>query len=67
MNIKVGDIRGEFDYGVKLNSTTPLDPAAEFTKLNTVYQAVGGPEAELVKRPVSESRGWPTPRSYLAW
>ena len=41
-------LQGEFDYGVKLNSTTPLDPAAEFTKLNTVYQAVGGPEAELV-------------------
>ena len=41
-------LAGEFDYGVKLNSTTPLDPAAEFTKLGSVYAAVGGPKAELV-------------------
>ena len=50
------DLQGEFDYGVKLNSTTPLDPAAEFTKFNAAYQAVGGPEAQLVDHQFAAKR-----------
>ncbi len=41
--IKVGldKLQGEFDYGVKLNSTTPLDPAAEFARAAQIYDVVG--------------------------
>lgn len=48
--IQVGleDLQGEFDYGVKLNSTIPLDPAAELAKLIQVNQAAGGPNDPLL-------------------
>ena len=46
--VKAGlqDLQGEFDYGVKLNSTTPLDPAAEFVKVDSIYKAAGGGQAD---------------------
>jgi hypothetical protein len=50
------DLQGEFDYGIKLNSTTPLDPAAEFTKANILYTTLGGPKAELVDQVFMQKR-----------
>lgn len=46
--VKVGleELQGEFDYGVKLNSTTPLDPAQELAKVDATYRAAGGAEAQ---------------------
>jgi len=46
----LADLQGEFDYGVKLNSTTPLDPGAEFAKVQAAYNAVGGTQSQLVKQ-----------------
>lgn len=48
--VEVGleDLQGEFDYGVKLNSTIPLDPAAELAKIIQVNQAAGGPNDPLL-------------------
>lgn len=44
----VKDLSGEFDYGVKLNSTTPIDPGAEFVKVAQLNQALGGQQNPIV-------------------
>ncbi len=49
VNVGIGDLAGEFDYGIKSNSTTPHDPAAEFNALHTAYRAAGGPGSGLVR------------------
>ncbi len=43
----VRDLQGEFTYGVKLNSTTPVDPGAEFVKVGQLGSMLG-----LGKNPV---------------
>jgi type IV pilus assembly protein PilA len=44
----VKDLFGEFDYGVKLNSTTPIDPGAEFVKVAQLNQALNGMQNPIV-------------------
>lgn len=34
----LAELNGEFDYGVKLNSTTPIDPGAELAKFGAALQ-----------------------------
>jgi len=47
----LGDLQGEFDYGVKMNSTLPHDPAAEFNALHLAVQASASATDPLI-RPV---------------
>lgn len=58
--VEVGmkDLQGEFDYGVKLNSTTPLDPMAEFTKVAQAYSIVGGPQSATTDHIHVQKRIW---------
>jgi hypothetical protein len=42
------DLFGEFDYGVKMNSTTPIDPGAEFVKVAGLNQALNGMQNPIV-------------------
>lgn len=44
----IKDLTGEFDYGVKHNSTTPLDPGAEFMKVLQLNQALGGQKNPII-------------------
>lgn len=46
----VKDLSGEFDYGVKLNSTTPIDPGVEFTKLAGLVQVTNGLQNPLIRQ-----------------
>jgi len=47
VEVAISDLAGEFDYGVRLNSTLPNDPAAEFAVLAKFYEIIGGPQAPL--------------------
>ena len=42
------DLFGEFDYGVKLNSTTPIDPMAEFVKVASLNQSLNGLQNPII-------------------
>lgn len=44
----IKDLFGEFDYGVKLNSTTPIDPGAEFVKVASLNQALNGMQNPII-------------------
>lgn len=58
--VEVGlkDIQGEFDYGVKLNSTVPLDPMGEFVKVSQAYSVVGGPQSATTDHVHVQKRIW---------
>jgi hypothetical protein len=42
------DLFGEFDYGVKMNSTTPIDPGAEFVRVAGLSQALNGMQNPII-------------------
>lgn len=42
------DLNGEFDYGVKMNSTTPIDPSAEFAKVAQLGQVLNSQQNPIV-------------------
>lgn len=42
------DLGGEFDYGVKMNSTTPIDPSAEFAKVAQLGQVLNSQQNPIV-------------------
>jgi hypothetical protein len=44
----LGDLNGEFDYGVKMNSTTPIDPSAEFAKVAQLGQVLNSQQNPIV-------------------
>jgi len=52
----VRDLQGEFTYGVKLNSTTPIDPGAEFVKVASLNQTLGAAKNPLVNQVHSMTR-----------
>lgn len=56
LEVGVADLRGEFTFGIKQNSTTPLDPAAEFTRLSALYNAIGGPKASTANHVAFQKR-----------
>ncbi len=69
--IQVGleDLQGEFDYGVKLNSTTPLDPTAELAKAAQIYQIIGGEKGQMTDHNFVQKRivqlGGEDPESWI--
>ena len=44
----LADLTGEFDYGVKLNSTTPIDPGAEFAKVAQILTITRGLQNPII-------------------
>jgi hypothetical protein len=44
----LSDLNGEFDYGVKMNSSTPIDPGAEFAKVAAFAQVTNGFQNPIV-------------------
>lgn len=50
INVSLDDLQGEFEYGVKMNSTMRIDPEVELARLASGYNLMLGPQSQLANQ-----------------
>ena len=48
LKTSLGEIRGEFDYAIRANSTMKIDPAQELAAVTTAYNTLGGQQSRML-------------------